>query len=58
MSCLICVYLPAWRGACDANTGGGCDEWGGTGIQTYSPNLSRSLGVGSIPLARVSEQCK
>jgi len=27
-------------GACDANTGGGCDEWGGTCILTHSKNYS------------------
>ena len=28
-------FLPDMAGACDANTGGGCDEWGGTGSEIY-----------------------
>ncbi len=50
MNCLICVTLPAWRGACDANTGGGCDEWGGAGIRTYSPNLFSEAPGGALQI--------
>ena len=28
--------LTCMAGACDANTGGGCDEWGGTRNDIYS----------------------
>jgi len=47
--------LTDMAGACDANTGGGCDEWGGTRNHTYDSFSAQGtqLYTGDLHLDRL-----